>query len=117
MLSPNPSAFSLSTLPTTLQLGDARGAAPLPGVGDFPELAAMEADFQRSLARGLISLFHFFYKICHMVENPWFWHSSIGVRKNLLCRLCNRSFMLASSFCMLPMLLQQGPKGVGRGWG
>lgn len=54
VLSPNPSAFSLSTLPTTLQMGDAGRVAPLPGVGDFPELAAMEADFQRSLARGAI---------------------------------------------------------------
>ena len=56
MLSPNPSAFSLSTLPITLQVGDARVAAPLPGVGDFPELAAMEADFQRGLARGIVSV-------------------------------------------------------------
>ena len=56
VLSPNPSAFSLSTLPTALQAGDAVRVAPLPGVGDFPELAAMEADFQRSLARGAAAI-------------------------------------------------------------
>lgn len=54
VLSPNPSAFSLCTLPSTMQAGDAGRPPPLPGVGDFPELAAMEADFQRSLARGVI---------------------------------------------------------------
>lgn len=54
VLSPNPSAFSLSTLPSALQAGDAGRVAPLPGVGDFPELAAMEADFQRNLARGVV---------------------------------------------------------------
>ncbi len=69
MLSPKPSAFSLNTLSTTLRGGEAGRGAPLPGVGDFPELAAMEADFQRSLARGvmlplqpsLLLLFQYFY--------------------------------------------------------
>ena len=52
VLSANPSAFSLSTLPSTMQAG----VAPLPGVEAFPELAAMEADFQKSLARGTLCL-------------------------------------------------------------
>ncbi len=37
-----------------MQTGDAGRAAPLPGVEAFPELAAMEADFQKSLVRGMV---------------------------------------------------------------
>jgi len=56
VLSVNSSAFSLSTLPGAMQTGDAGRAAPLPGVEAFPELAAMEADFQNSLARGMVPI-------------------------------------------------------------
>ena len=37
-----------------MQTGGAGRAAPLPGVEAFPELAAMEAEFQKSLARGMV---------------------------------------------------------------
>ena len=39
-----------------MQTGSAGGAAPLPGVEAFPELAAMEADFQKNLARGMVPI-------------------------------------------------------------
>ncbi|DBA74159.1 hypothetical protein WJX77_004162 [Trebouxia sp. C0004] len=54
VLSVNSSAFSVSTLPSATQTGGAGRAAPLPGVEAFPELAAMEAEFQNNLARGPI---------------------------------------------------------------
>lgn len=37
-----------------MQTGGASKVAPLPGVEGFPELAAMEAEFPKSLARGMI---------------------------------------------------------------
>lgn len=54
VLSVNSSAFS--TLPSAMQTGGAGRAAPLPGVEAFPELAAMEAEFQKSLARGMLPI-------------------------------------------------------------
>ena len=59
VLSVNSSAFSLSTLRGAMQTGDAGRAAPLPGAEAFPELAAMEADFQNSLARGMVAVHYY----------------------------------------------------------
>ena len=56
VLSVNSSAFSLSALPGATQTGGPGSVAPLPGVEAFPELAAMEADFQKNLARGMVSM-------------------------------------------------------------
>lgn len=81
VLSPNPSAFSLSTLPSALQAGDAGRVAPLPGVGDFPELAAMEADFQRNLARGVMP----FLNIYFMVISP-----GLAVHISVCVVICER---------------------------